>query len=301
MTIQRLSTYGQHQGLLGNINKTQANLYDLQNQLSSGVKTNTFDGMNGQVEHFVALEDKIKRADAYLENNSVVLSRMNTTQKTMESITSVTDDIGNLLTLRRSSASGSTLGFQENLSNLRDNLTNLLNTRFDGRSLFSGTKTDGDAVKTPLPTQVAEGVPDTGYYNGNQQDQVTKIEDGHAMSYNIRADDPAFQKLYAAIDLALKGDAQKDDTKISQSLDMVQEGQKGVNTAQTNLNSKIVALTNVNERHDSLKLYWQGVRDDVIKTDIVSVSTAVAENQSILQATFQAFAKISQLKLSDYL
>ena len=60
-------------------------------------------------------------------------------------------------------------------------------------------------------------------------------------------------------------------------------------------------MTNINTRHGSFKLYFLGVKEEIGNADLVSVSTQVAINQGILQASFQAFAKINSLKLADFL
>ncbi len=76
---------------------------------------------------------------------------------------------------------------------------------------------------------------------------------------------------------------------------------QGIIAAQATVNANKVQLTNIDTNLASSKLYWQGIQQGIGNTDVVSVSTQVAINQGILQAAFQAFAKISSLRLSDFL
>jgi flagellin-like hook-associated protein FlgL len=62
-----------------------------------------------------------------------------------------------------------------------------------------------------------------------------------------------------------------------------------------------VSLGEITDRHTSLSLYWKGVKENVIKTDLVAASTAVATDQAILQASFQTFAQVNRLRLLDFL
>ncbi len=301
MTIQRISTYSVHQSTLRDTSKTQSELAKLQGQLSSGYKTDRFVGIDKQVEQYIGLDAKIRKTDIYIENNAVVLSRLNTTQVTMEKLIDVTNDIQNLMVQRRNPALAKNINFKERLNALRTTAVSLLNTTFEGRFIFGGTRTDTPPVSDTVIPPITEGVPDAGYYKGSTENLKARTQDNFDIEYNVRADDAGFQKMFAAIDLGLKGDTENSDVKISNAIKLAQEGLSDINAAQTKVNSNIVTVNDINDRHNDLKLYWKGVQEDVIKTDIISVSTAVSINQAILQASFQAFAKINQLKLSDYL
>jgi flagellar hook-associated protein 3 FlgL len=304
MTIQRISTYAVHQSTLRDSTRVQSELANLQGQLSSGKKTDKFLGLDGNVEQFVQLDAKIRKTDVYINNNELVLARLNTTQVTMEKLMQVSDDMENLMVLRRNPANADNLNFAAQLDALRKTATSLLNTTFEGRFIFGGTRTDTPPVMDPQPAPIEEGVPDAGYYQGSNENLIVRSQDNFDIEYNVRADNSGFQKMFAAIDLAISADTsltQGADEKIQKAIQLMQDGLSDMNTAQTKVNGNIVTLTDINARHNDLKLYWKGVKDQAINTDIVSASTAVALNQAILQASFQTFARINQLKLSDYL
>ena len=302
MTIQRISTYAVHQNTLRDVNGTQSRLVDLQKQLSSGFKTERFKGMPGQVEQFTQLEAKIRKTDGYIRNNEVILSRLNTTQVTLDKIIDISDDIEDLMVLRRS-ANADNIEFPLQMENLRKSVAKMLNSTFEGRYIFSGTATNVPPVQDePFPAPVEVGTPDDGYYQGSKENVFVRAQDNFEIEYNVRADNPAFQKIFGAIEQALQGHtAEDDDEQMVAALDMLQSGLEGVITEQTKVNANIVAMENINERHVELKLYWQGVTETIINTDVVSVSTEVAIDQTILQATFQTFARVNQLRLADFL
>lgn len=304
MTIQRISTFAVHQGTLRDTSRVQSELANLQGQLSSGFKTDQFYGLDGQVEQYIQLDARIRKTDIYMENNEVILSRLNTTQVTMDKLIAIADDVEDLMTLRRNPTAAQNLNFPARLDALRKTATALLNTTFEGRFIFGGTRTDIPPVIEPVPAPVETGVPDAGYYQGSSENLTARVQDNFDIEYNVRADDAGFQNFFAAIDLAIEGhngEASEADETIQDAIKMIQESLAGMNTAQTKVNSNIVAINDINSRHSDLKLYWKTVKEEVINTDIVSVSTTVALNQAILQASFQAFARINQLRLSDYL
>lgn len=301
MAIQRISTFAVHQGTLRDVNSTQANLFGLQKQLSSGFRAERFKELPGQVEQFTQLEAKIRKTDGYIRNNEVILSRLNTTQVTLDKIIEIADDMEDLMVLRRS-ANSQNINFAQQMNNLRQSAAKMLNSTFEGRYIFAGTATNrAPVMDEPFPDPVEAGVPDDNYYQGSKENVFVRAQDNFEIEYNVRADNSGFQKMFAAIELSLQAHANNDDTEVSQALDLIQQGMSEIIGDQTKVNANIVALENINERHTELKLYWQGVTESIINTDIVSVSTQVAVDQAVLQATFQSFATVNRLRLVDFL
>ena len=56
MAIGRISTYNLHQALTRDTTKSQVDLFELQKQLSSGMKTDNFSGLGSDAEKFADLE-----------------------------------------------------------------------------------------------------------------------------------------------------------------------------------------------------------------------------------------------------
>jgi flagellin-like hook-associated protein FlgL len=88
---------------------------------------------------------------------------------------------------------------------------------------------------------------------------------------------------------------------LAAAIDLIQKGQEGLNSARGRINNSIINVTQINERHTQMKLYLKGVTEQVIKTDLASAATEVSNHQAALQATFQVYSRLSQLRLSDYL
>lgn len=302
MTLQRISTYGQHQMVLGNASKAQNDLAELQRQISSGVKTDSYEGLNGNVEQFSDLEQKIGKAQRYQENNTLVISRLSSTSTSLDQILDIANSFKNIIVQRRSATTSEGIAFPESAQAAWKAVAGQLNSSMQGRYLFSGTRTDAQPVDdSVLPTLETPDVPDDSYYHGSKDDITARAQDNFELTYNVRADNDVFQKIAAAFAIAKEGDASDDDKKLSRAFDLIQEGIQGVVSLQAQVSTNKVTLQQINERHDSLQLYWKGVKEGLINTDVLGASTQVAINQGILQASFQVFARISALRLSDFL
>lgn len=302
MSLGRVSTFALHQSTLRDASKVQVNLADLQQQLSSGNKSQDFAGLGGsQSEQFLLLENRIAKTDTYLNNNRLVTSRLNTTDNVLGQVIDTAANLKSLISQRRNAASNSG-AFSEIIKGVWQSMVSLLNTSQDGRYLFSGTKTDVPPVNSSqFPTIGEDLQPNDDYYQGSSEDIVVLADDNTQITYNIRANDLSVQQIFAGIALAQKGHDGNSDANLAKAYDLVKDGLDGIISAQSIVNQNKVAIDNINTRHESFKLYFQGVKEEIGNADLVSVSTQVAINQGILQAAFQAFAKINSLKLSDFL
>jgi flagellar hook-associated protein 3 FlgL len=302
MSLGRISTFALHQTTLRDSSKVQVNLADLQQQLSSGFKSQDFAGLGGsESEQFLLLENKIAKTDIYLNNNKIATTRINSTDNVLSQVIDTAANLKSLISQRRNAASNSG-AFPETLKGAWQSLVSQLNTSLEGRFLFGGTRTDVAPVNPDtFPTLEVDGVPDDNYYQGSAEDVLLRADDNTEINYNVRADDMGIQQIFAGLAMAQKGHDANSDADLVKAYDLVTQGLDGVIATRSIVNQNKVAIDNINTRHDSFKLYFQGVKEEIGNADLVSVSTQVAINQGILQAAFQAFAKINSLKLSDFL
>lgn len=299
--VQRTSTLGIFNSTIGNVSKVQTELTELQEQISSGFKSRDFEGLFGEVESFTALERNIKRTDRYEQNNDLALSRLRTQDKALTDVVSVLDDLQDLIVLARNPATRETMEFDIQANSLREQLGAALNQSFKGYYLFGGTRSDVPPVMTPVPGSPTPGVLTNNYYQGSTENASIRADDRVELEYEVRADNEAFQRAFAVFSRVIDGGGSSNDAVLAIAQDEITDALAEVNDMRTRINSDIVYIDNVNSRHVNQRLYWQGVSEEIIKTDVLAASTKVAQDQAILQASFQAFARVNQLQLADFL
>ena len=301
--ITRISTLSVYNNAIGNFQKVQSDLSILQNQVSSGLKGTNFQAYTGQVEQLTGLEKEVKRLKMYQDHNAETTSRLQTTEQSLGAIIDLGDKIASLLTLRNNPVAANSISFGEQLKGLRLSVAKELNVNVQGRYLFGGTQTDvPPVIDDPLvPEAVTPGTPDDKYYRGGKQNVITRVQDNVDLEYNTRADDPAFQKLFSAISLALKGDTDKSNDELKTATDQVQDALKDINALRAHVQSQRTEVDRITARQKDTELYYAGVSKEILNVDQVDAASKVAIDQATLQATFQVFAKISSLRLSDFL
>lgn len=298
MAINSISTYGNLQSFLQNINTTQNSLYDSQIQISSGYVSQTFDGINGSVEQFVSLNAQVTRLQNYSQGNTIVTSRLQTTGTAIDQSIQITNSLKSLIVSQMSGTSNSA-AFIQQLNSSRDSLVGQLNSTYQGSYVFGGTNTNTPPVITPVPDPLVAGTPDDTYYQGAKENTSFRIADGQLLENTSRADDPAFQKIFAAISLAINSGG--DTQQLKDAQDLLDEGQQALIGLQASNNATLVRVKQVTSQNDTVKTYYQGLSESISKADVVALSTKVAQDQSILAASFSVFARISSLNLANYL
>ncbi len=301
LVTSRTTTLGQHLKMMETIASTQNNLSTLQQQISSGRKASDYQGMAGQVEFVGIMDNKIRLADQYLNSNETVLSRLKTMGESVKSTISIVTETRQLITISRGSSISEKGALMQQAKALMARLSDQLNANLGGRYLFSGTKTDTRPVPDAIPENITLGVPDDAYYSGDNEVLSSRISDSFNMQYGITANDPAFQKLITAINLTHNAINNRDFDNLGKAMDIAGTALDGINAIQSNINNNIININNANASQKHLKIYWQNLSSEITETDIVSATARLQVDNAVLQATYQSFARISSIKLSDYL
>ncbi|HCS12475.1 MAG: hypothetical protein COS82_09720 [Zetaproteobacteria bacterium CG06_land_8_20_14_3_00_59_53] len=176
---------------------------------------------------------------------------------------------------------------------LQDSLFTYANQRLDGQSLFSGTATANDAFVKDVDGNIV--------YNGNAEDRTVAITTTQTVSSNVRGDNTAFTRMFAAMksfENALRAD-----------------NQTGIQTALGDLNtaggSIIDIIAEVGARVRSMDLQQQlyadiGLSLDTRLTDhegidIASTVARLQQSSIALQASYSQVATLRSLSLVNFL
>lgn len=296
-----MSTLGQHRILLGNVQKVQQDLFDLQRQVSSGKQADSFTDLNVRVEVVTALETKIRNGDKYIDSNNVILSRLNSMDISLGALIDEASEIKNVIQTARSATELEYPIFEQSLQRALEVSAGLLNENIAGRYLFSGSKTSIPPVVDPVTAPLIEGTADAGYYQGDTVDLTAQLSESLEINYNIRADEQGFQDLFGAMHAAILGLQRVDDDLLVDGMDLINSALDEIVGLRSRVQNNITIVEAANDSHSTSAPYYKQFLSDEIDTDVVAATTQVALNETILQASFQTFARISGLSLTDFL
>lgn len=298
MSVVNISTYGNLQNLLQNINVAQSSLATDQEQISSGQKSQTFDGLTGSIQQFSDMNTQVNELNNFQQSNGVYLSQLQTSNTSLSQLTQMATSLKSLIA-SQISGSSSTASFTQQVQADTASITSELNTTFQGSYLYGGTSTNTPPVIQPLPPSVQTGVPDASYYQGSTQNSTTRIAVDQVVPNNIRADNPAFQQIFAGVNQALA--ANGNTTQLTAAENLVSQGISGVIALNATVNANIVNVQQVNTQSQTQQTYFTSLTQNISSADVVSLSTKVTQDQTVLEAAFSTFARISSLTLANYL
>ena len=138
---------------------------------------------------------------ARIESQNVVASNVSARiEAKFATLTNILDLAGNLQQKLAQGLSGSLLvpaDVQNTASNAQGALESLLNVNLGGRYLFSGDLIDIPPVDITDPAIIVQAppypsIPDTAYYQGDNNLASAEISDGFSITYGVTADHPGF-------------------------------------------------------------------------------------------------------------
>lgn len=290
-------------------NRLQGNLAELSAQISSGIKADKFTELGSAISRVADLEGSIKMTNRYMEGNNSVIADLKSMDGAVAQLQEVATELLQNLVLKRSPSSKAI-----SLTNFADaalyQTGDALNTSFNGKMLFSGSKTDKLAVDVDLLANfnVIDGKSVSPYYKGDNYVQSIQASKNLNLDYGIKADEEGFKDLIGAINLAVKAEENInssergfDDDVLEESVDMANLAVKGLASIRNRINTDIVTLEQTNSVHKRVDLQFNQVLSESIATNIIEATTKVAQNEATLNALFQTFSRISNLSLVDYL
>lgn len=300
MVSSRIGSLALINDTLRDVSASQVRLSELQNQVSSGLKSRDFVGLNGSVEQFTQVTAQIDRSKQFSVNNQLNLSKLQTADVALANITDIADQIKNAI-IGTNGANMGTSNLGQQVTDLLKSMGAELNATFNGAYIFGGTDTLNQPVPSTNITNTTVGLPDDNYYVGSKQNPTLRADERTEVQFPVRADDIAFQKIYAAARQAINAAQNGDASQLQAAQQLIQDGQKDLVGVRSRIGGTVANVQAIDGRIEDLRTYWRELSDGISKTDIVAASTQVASFQAILQASFQVYARLSQLKLSDFL
>ena len=157
--------------------------------------------------------------------------------------------------------------------------------------------------------------PKIDYYQGDQLATVVRADDDLQVTYEIRADLPAFQQLLTALDAVASlpaggnpGDPFQREilaearAMVNNALDPLAAGSsKTLDELRAELTRARNNLAFTRERHDRQLVYTEGVIHDIENIDRTEVIVRLQSDQRALEASFAALSLIQSLSLLDFI
>lgn len=289
-------------------NQTQENV--LEQQISTGLKSQNFSGLGTQAEQFVNLGGQVSQLNSYVDTNNTVSTRMQTMALSLNSIESLaTQFVGNL-PAEAYNTQGETI--QEQAQQVLNQIGGYLNTQDGAGYVFSGSKTTTapfvlSGLPNPGSLTTSVGVPPpNGYYAGDSVIAKATIDNNVSVSYGVTAANPAIQQFvqvlnYLANAPAFDPKSATDTANVTQATKMLNESVAQLQTLQGSVALQQGQLsTTLTTQNNAISL----AKTSMSSIDQVDPATAITELDTLqtqLQASYQTVSMLGQLSLVNYI
>ena len=321
MAASRVSTLAQQQLITSNALRTQRNVNDLQVQIASGKKTQSFSGIADDAGRLVNLKSELSQAEQFIQNITITEKRLDLMAFAMDQIEDVARKARTdfAAALNGSDADDIQLSLMAQAS--LDLIVEIFNTKDDSRFLFSGgaietkpVNLSNAAYTAPVPGSPPTFVQtvETGYYQGDAVVQSTRADDGFSVAYGINADESAFEKLIRTLDNVSNVTftdpiTAQEKTFLTAAMTELTEliDNNGVDKTLSDLRADIgldrVILDNIRDKHNDFLQFSKDSIAEIENIDPAEVITSLNFEQIQLEASFTTIARIQTLSLSNFL
>lgn len=301
--MNRIATIPLQQVMTNAIQRAQARLATSQQNLATTKKANTFADLGNESVRNLSAHSMLARQNA----ESTVAKRVQTTLSLYDAQLSGIDSSTESLrqSILTALGNGQTSGLQATIDGAFEQYRNALNATEGGVAMFGGTQTDGPPFK---PNKLADlvGLSSTDAFADDGVVASARVADGVDVPYGIGATAAgsglytAFQSLAQAGTIgATLTPAQK--TALGTVVEQLQTGLgslRAVNAENGRRTSQIENVINSGEQRKTLLTGVIGANEDA---DLGQVATDIAQQKTILEASYSVFSQLSGLSLVQYL
>lgn len=298
----RVATFANNDRMLSSAMRTQSQMAELQMQQATGVKSTDYGGLGGEARKLISLETSLQQSRSYQAAAAEAAARVEVLYSAMGTVTDLLTDFRSQLTAM-TGVDGATTGGESLVSAARaylDELAAVLNTQYEGRSIFAGSRTTSPAVD--LSGFVSDpDIASTAYYRGDGAVAAVQVSSEQNVVYGVTADAPAFEQAIRAFSLIANGGSPVDSADLEKAASLIVSALDAAAATQSQLSISASVLdraqTNQSDYQSFIAAEISGRRD----VDATAVAVRLTGYETQLQASYSALAKIQSLNLLDYL
>lgn len=287
--------------LAGALDQAQSNLQQLTSELSSGVRVNALSQDPVAAGENVLLLDQMQSDDSFTQSSSLVQGRLQVADSALGSVV-------NQLTQAISLATGANNGtlnssqlqsVSNQLAGIRDEMTSLANTSYQGEYIFAGGKTSTAPFTTVTATSPASTT-----YNGDGGVNQLVTPNGQTIQLNVPGDqiftaggsNDVFAVLNNLIHDFSSGASVQTSVRDTQALNTALNF---VSQQRVTLDNSITRLTAATDAVTSEKTQLTAAQTKLMQADLPQLSTQLSLTESQQTALVNVISQLGSGSLFD--
>ncbi|MHA6720067.1 flagellin [Sphingomonas sp. RS6] len=301
--MSRVATIPLQRTMASAIQTAQEKLAVTQKRLSTGKKASDFASLGTETVRNLSAHTLLSQQ----QSQSTVAKRVGTTmslyQGHIEGIQTAVEDMREQILT--AVGTGQSAGLQEAISSAFQQMRASLNASEGGTPLFAGSQT-GSSPFTVATLADAATVPADQAFQDDDVLSTARVADGVDVTYGINASSigkglyEAFRTLAQAGDITDKPtDAQL--TALQEAISKIDTGLGSLRAVNADNGRKQNQVEDLTSRGEQRALLLQQVIEDNEDADLGQVAVDLAQQKTVLEASYSVFSQLSSLSLVKYL
>ena len=317
--MTRISTAAQSQFLLDALLQRQADVRESSDRVATLKTSTTFQGIARDATTLLATKETEGRTLKFLETNRLVESQLELYDTSLQQLANIGQAvresvIGALNT-------GSPIALVAEIEAFFQDAVSLLNIRFNGQYLFSGTRVDQPPVSADTPSGLLALTQTSDAFSNNTARLQARISDNTVLEFGVLADEVGTD-LFEAIRRILQFDGgtlpsgagafapagQFSDPMTIAQRDFLAGELAGLEQIAKDLNEivasngvKMRRVADVQQRHEDDRLFLRKLIGDIEEVDPAEAVTKLNDDRTALEATMQILIRLDRLNLLSLL
>lgn len=300
--VNRVATYPYSNMMIADNMRLQVRYSDINTQISSGLKSQTYKGISRDTEYLLSTESAIDRMEAYNTNGNIVLATVNTMYEALGQVENMANSMLTAVTAALGGGQVPTAVTANQANNALQETSSILNMKLSSRYIFSGSDIDTAPVDLSDPAwvpQTSPSVVNSSYYQGDSVINTVQLSESYTLSYGVLASNPAFEELFRAYNLVLNNPGNA--AELSEASDLIQLAIDDIATIRSGLSITSRSIEDQISQNEQDITYLAELTSTIKETDIPSASVQLTEIQTQLEAAYTASIRLLNLNLHSYL
>lgn len=243
-----------------------------------------------------------------MTSNNTLALRSQTMELSVAKTFDVASELKTLLVNAVNGSNASDLPLSLTATNMMDEVSRVLNVKLGDRYLFSGTATNtqpvdfNDADFTAPPSTYPSNA-DTSYFQGDSTRLSARVADDFDVAWGATADEEGFEQLIRALHLTATATTSPtpDRNRLEEALSVVNQAIDNIPEIRSRIAASQKSIERANTSHTDINLYVDQTITEIKAVDIPMTMTRLANDQTLLEASYATIARLSQLTLANFL
>jgi flagellar hook-associated protein 3 FlgL len=272
----------------------------LQNQVSTGLRISNLSDDPSAAGRVLNLQTETKQIQQYQRNNSLATELTQTAYSALNSIKTISDRAGELISLGSgTSSTDSSDAYGKEANQMLEQFLQAANTKYNGQYIFGGTVTD--TAPFAADRDSSGNITSITYQGGSD---ASAFEVGEGATISPYTSGTANQELAdfgnSLTDLRDALDNQ-DTTKLASVQSSLQTSEDGLLATISNIGAIQTRLESNSTQNQARFASLQNLTSSDTDADIASATVKLTQTNTAYQAAMESGSKILQMSLLDYL